>query len=163
MTKSVREGSFRDYNKRTFIEFKYKANEARGKNFAKIVSAFANTNGGHIIVGVFEKDGLIKDIQGIPSKEVENILKSFGLISPCYEPTHGEIYQELFINNNKSILIFFIPMETRLYGVREGSEEDLKIIYYKRVGPESIPITDNEIPKFKEEKNRFKELNRIIE
>ncbi len=155
--RSIREGSFLDFNKRIFIEFKSIAKEARGKKFARVISAFANTKGGHIIVGVLEEDSTIKSLNGVLPSEVEDILKAFHHIKPFIEPTKNDLFQEITLENGNVILVFFIPRMPRCHGVING-----EIKYYVRIGPECRPLNKEGIIRLKKEKIRFRRWSGLI-
>ena len=154
---TIREGSFLDFNKRIFIEFKSTVNEAMGKKLARVISAFANTKGGHIIVGVLEENSIIKSLNGVTPGEVENILKAFHHIEPRIEPTKNDIYQEINLKNGNVILVFFIPRMPRCYKVING---DVK--YYERIGPECRPLDKAGLKRIKKEKMRFRRWSGLI-
>ncbi len=152
--KLIREGSFLDHNKRVFIEFK---SISKGEKLAKTISAFANTKGGHIIIGIFEENSQIKEIKGISPSEVQHVLNSFNHLSPFLEPTKGVIYNEIKLKNGKIVLVFFIPRMPQLYAVKTD-----KLTYYQRHGESNIPVNEFDLPRLKKEKIIFQKWGGIL-
>ena len=78
------------------IEYKSKlpeGNDQEKKEFLADVSSFANTIGGHIIYGVEEDNGTLKDIIGMQIQDVDSeILRLDSMIREGIEPRILTIY-----------------------------------------------------------------------
>lgn len=104
-----REGQHLDYKEALEI------NDAGKRELAKDASAFANSDGGYLIIGVKEEDGLPVDILGIEAQIgnqkidewIDNVLVS--------NIDNRIIYKmKLFeIDNGKVIIVIYIPLSSR--------------------------------------------------
>lgn len=113
----------------TTLEFKETLNTAKPKNWLKTISAFANTEGGTLIIGVSDKKEFIgvTDIQKVAAKAAE-------LINAHIEP--APYYQIHSINEDgKDYLIIRVykGVSTPYYYTSSGTR-----VSYTRMGDESI-------------------------
>lgn len=74
----------------TTVDFKlerYKANDDGRKDFVKDVTAFANSQGGHLIIGVKEEEGIAVSVKPIVGGDWDReILRLENLCQDCIEP-----------------------------------------------------------------------------
>ena len=81
------------------------------KEFLADVSSFANADGGNLLIGVKEEEGLPICLEGI---ELDNIdsekLKIESLLRDCLEPRiQGMIVHSLQLQNSRYLIIIYIP------------------------------------------------------
>jgi len=106
--------------------FDYK--EKIDQSFGKIVCAYANTNGGKIIVGISKSDKIV----GTTQKEEE---KATNILENCKPPVKFRMKWEQ--RDGKNILIIDISGSDRIH--------TWKGVAYKRSGSSSMPMDVNEI------------------
>lgn len=120
----------------TTIEFKRELNFSKAKQWLKTVSAFANTKGGTILVGVTDtKEPVgIPDIQSLAAKTAESINAHIDPV-PRYELT--TIHE-----NGKDFLVIYISegLNTPYYYLSGGNRTA-----YVRRGDQSVPAPPHEI------------------
>ena len=113
------------------IEYKLKIDletDNGKKEFLKDVSAFANTSGGELIIGVSEQSqGVINDIDGVEIDDIDQFKQRCEqIIQSCLAPRITYNISDELIGNNKYILI--ISINKSFVGPH-------RVIYKKQSGP----------------------------
>ncbi|MBL1156081.1 MAG: ATP-binding protein [Chlorobi bacterium] len=81
------------------------------KEFLADVSSFANAEGGNLIYGVKEVDGIPTDICGFKVDSIDaEILKLENLIRDCTDPrVQGTLINYITLDNGQFVLVIYIP------------------------------------------------------
>jgi Putative DNA-binding domain len=88
----------------------YGTSDADKKEFLKDASSFANTAGGHIVVGVKEDQGLPIDFPGISTNPDEEKLRLENLLRDRIEPRIlGFRIKHVDLENGRGVLVIRIP------------------------------------------------------
>lgn len=111
-------------NENVTTEFKEKVND----NFFKSLSAFANTKGGCIFLGI-KDDKTVKGFNGEQEALINQIIHSLG-IQPSIEVLQIE---------NKEVLLISVDKSNNLIAYQN--------IYYKRIGNTTRVMLQNEVKK----------------
>ena len=114
------------------LEFKESTGE--WKEIIKTISAFSNTKGGYILIGVSDK-GTIKGVQ-VGKKTIED------LTNKIKENTDPKIFPEISVKNTRKGKLILIK-------VRENKSKPVFAFdrAYKRVGKSTLKVTSEEIRK----------------
>ena len=117
----------------TDLDYKVDVESVKPKSWLKSVSAFANTNGGHIIFGVSDKDhkevGLI-DAQSSASK-ISELIASRISPAPRYRLSEisvgesGNICIDVYVSNGPAYPYYYCHERTREVYVRHGDRSEL--------------------------------------
>ncbi len=129
------------------VEFKASWDvKTTGFQVLKTICAFANDlqnlNGGYIVMGVEENNGLaVMPPKGLKPEEIESIQKwvrgNCNRIDPEYQPVFSPE-----IISNRHILIIWIPgSDIRPHNVPDGEKGERK--YFVRIGSESVDAAKN--------------------
>jgi hypothetical protein len=105
MERQVEEGVFLDYKAAL-----YDASNDGKKEFLKDVSSFSNTGGGHIIVGIPEREGAPVSVDGIDADLDAAMLRLESLLRDCVEPRIiGIRMRPVQLANGRRVLVIRIP------------------------------------------------------
>jgi predicted HTH transcriptional regulator len=121
------------------LQLDFKQNLSSQSKIAKTIVAFANTEGGTIVVGVSDKGKLI----GIDIEEerymVEEALKHYCLppVDLTYDTYEIDYWEEEKLANEKYLLFLQIPKST--LAPHFARDEQGKLTYYIRSNDQSIP------------------------
>ncbi len=129
------------------IEFKASWNEATtAYQVLKSICAFANDlqnlNGGYIVIGVAEKNGVaVRPVKGIDIKEIDAIQKwirgNCNRIDPPYQPVFSPEMVDA-----KNILVIWVPgSDIRPHKAPDGPKGNGK--YHVRIGSETVDAEKN--------------------
>lgn len=157
-----------EYKQYFFTNGKFSSISDKEKNkLLQVISSFANTTGGTIIIGIGEDDNhnpaQLKDV-GINEQNLETWEQSFRqYISSKIKPVIHGIKINLETIENIYLLRIYIPMSlTKPHAVNNGSRDDLYIRYGNMTTPmlfedirnafDEKNITENKIINFKNER-----------
>ncbi len=132
------------------IEFK-KEIPSRNERFLKTVAAFANGEGGVILLGVEDGTGVIVGIEGDVNREkdkITNTIRNNVVPEPQIRVEHCEI-------DGKSVMAIFVDEGTSLpYGINPAKPE-----FYVRRGATTFPARQEEIRVLAQSNNKKSEIN----
>ncbi len=102
----IQEGKSVDYKESLSVN----TNDEK-KEFLADVSSFANADGGNLIYGVKEVDGIPTDICGFKVDSIDaEILKLENLIRDCTDPrVQGALINYITLDNGQFVLVIYIP------------------------------------------------------
>lgn len=129
------------------IEFKASWNpETTGHQVLKTICAFANDlqnlNGGYIIIGVEEKDGLaVRPVKGVTSQEIESIQKWIRGNCNRIDPVVQTIQSPEKIDDRHVLVIWVEGSDNRPHSVAVESKGQR--IFFVRLGCETVDATQN--------------------
>ena len=120
-----------------YLEFK---REIKSKNLTKTVSAFANSNGGQLVIGIDEENDVAKEISWIEENNFRQTLDSW--IIQKMDPAISNFHIEQINNpSNERQSVYVISIKKSNNSPHMG--EDKK--YYKRSETQSIAMMDFEV------------------
>ncbi len=130
------------------------------KKIAKQISAFANSIGGYLIIGIAEKkgkDAVFGDIIGLTPEKVEAHERSFreaaAQISPPVDYEIHSVKGKLLEIDNNAVLVVYIPESNNVPHIHPDG------MIYKRFHDQSKPETDRLIIDKMYEKREKKQIN----
>lgn len=121
------------------LTFDFKLHITNAEKIAKTMVAFANTNGGSILIGVSD-DGKIKGIDG--EEELYMIEKANDIFCSPSIPIACELYEIENWNGDieleeSYVLLVKIPKTGQMHYHRSSEGKET---YYTRIGDQTIPI-----------------------
>ncbi len=134
-------------------ELDYKAHQswntmtrtARGK-IVRHLTAFANTNGGYLVIGVGEdKSGYPGDLQGLSDEESSSFdpSKVGAFVNSCIEPPVDFTIERPVVNGKRFAVFVVKPFSTVPHVCRRGIENELRegVFYIRTIDASSRPAT----------------------
>ena len=94
------------------LEFKretYKKDNEGKKEFLKDISAFANTLGGHLIIGIGENDGVAASVESISENVDKELQRLESMARTGIEPTILGLCMEPIDIDDKNVIVIHIP------------------------------------------------------
>jgi hypothetical protein len=138
-------------NRRLEYKREYNSSDQAKRKILSELSAFANTDGGDILIGVTEEDGLAHSLSGVPIDSIDRLKLSIQqLADSCLDPKIIDLQMtSIEISENKAVLAIRVPLsfsaphaldfqgKHRFYrrtssGVDQMDTEDLRIAFGKR-------------------------------
>ena len=107
--KSLIDGKVRESE---YLEFKretYGDADADKDGFLKSISAFANTLGGHLIIGMDKKKGIASSLEPISGNIDDELQRLENIVRTGIEPTILGLRMESIDIDNKNIIVIHIP------------------------------------------------------
>lgn len=132
------------------LEFKrrlYRRDDEAKREWAKDVTAMANSAGGVIVLGVREEDGLAVEVVGVPAEGLDrelsrlmNVLQSW--TAPRVGPNVG--IAQVQTPDGKAVLVVEVDRSwARPHAVSKPNEHAL--MFWRRAGRENLPIGAEEV------------------
>ena len=93
----------------------YGGSDADKKEFLKDISSFANSDGGHLVLGMDEDGGVPSAINGLPGIDIDSeILRMENLIRSSLEPrVVGIRIKGVALSNGESAVVARVPKTLR--------------------------------------------------
>ena len=102
----VPEGISLDYKQET-----YGTSNDQKKEFLKDLSSFANTNGGHLVLGIAEVGGTPSEIVGLPDVNIDAELQRLeALVRTGFDPNPlGILMRPVQMDDDKTVIVIRVP------------------------------------------------------
>lgn len=133
---------------------------AEKREFCKDVSALANSQGGYILFGVAESNGVVDGVPGVEFGDTEQ-QQLMQVATSGIAPRVQNIEQTVIaLRNNKAVLVLRIEPDGYLHQVKYDDNR-----YYKRTGTITIAMESSDVETFFTSKgpgNRNEEVEQLV-